>query len=73
MKTIRISAHTHRAIAEESIMPFRSNGFRQADGTWLIQLADDTYEGLLEHQLSGETIEDTILRVIYTHRGTRPN
>ena len=55
MKTVRISDAAHRAIAEAAVLPFRSAGRQLADGDWLVELADDTYERIQEHRLPGET------------------
>ena len=55
MKTIRIGDAAHRAIAEAAVLPFRSTGRQLADGDWLVEPADDTYERTQEHRLPGET------------------
>ncbi|MBK8909468.1 MAG: hypothetical protein IPM60_16820 [Rhodospirillales bacterium] len=65
MKRIRISDSTYRAIAEAALLPFRSTGKRQPDGTWLVPIEDDTYERLRSHRLPGETDDDTIARMIH--------
>ena len=44
MKMIKVSDATYQAIVEEATLPFRSTGTRQADGTWLVPIADDTWE-----------------------------
>ena len=72
MKTVKISKAAHRAIAEAAVLPFRSTGRRLADGDWLIELEDDTYERIQEHRLPGETDDDAILRALHVHSG-RPN
>jgi hypothetical protein len=73
MKTIKVSTATYRAIAEEAILPFRSTATRQPDGTWLVPVADDTWEALRKERLPGESDDDTVMRVIRRHRGQKPN
>lgn len=41
MKTIIVSDATYRAIAAEAILPC-GTGTRQANGTWLVPIEDDT-------------------------------
>jgi hypothetical protein len=69
MKRIRISEATYRMIAEAAVLPFRSTGQRQPDGTWLVPLEDDTYERLRQHRQPGETDDDVIIRIIQTYQG----
>ncbi len=73
MKTIHVSDATYRAIAEAAILPFRSTATRQADGSWLVPVGDDTWEALQKERLPGETDDDTVLRIIRRHRGQKPN
>lgn len=73
MKTIRVSDATYRAIAEAAILPFYSTGTRDADGNWLVPIADDTWEQLREHKLPGESDDDTVMRVIRRNRGQKPS
>ncbi len=42
-------------LTEAAVLPFRSAGRQLADGDWLVELADDTYERIQEHRLPGET------------------
>jgi hypothetical protein len=73
MKTIHVSDATYRAIAEEAILPFRSTATRQADGSWLVPIADDTWDALQKKRLPDESDDDTVLRIIRRHRGQKPN
>jgi hypothetical protein len=66
MKRIRISEATYRMIAEAAVLPFRSTGQRQPDGTWLVPVQDDTYERLQQHRQPGETEDDAITGIIHT-------
>jgi predicted CopG family antitoxin len=72
-KTIRVSDATYRAIAEEAILPFRSTATQQADGSWLVPIADDTWDALQKERLPDESDDDTVLRIIRRHRGQKPN
>ncbi len=73
MKTIRVSDTTYRAIAEEAIMPFRSTGQRQPDGTWLVPVGDDTWAALQAERIPGERDDDAVMRLIRRHRGQKPH
>ena len=73
MKTIVMSDATYRALAEFAILPFRSTGTRQTDGTWLVPIEDDTWEELRRQQLPSESDDDTIVRLIRRHRGQKPS
>lgn len=72
-RTITVSDATYRAIAEEAILPFRSTATRQQDGSWLVPIADDTWERLQQHRLPGETDDDVVMRLISQYRGHKPN
>jgi hypothetical protein len=71
MKTIKVSDATYRAIVEEATLPFHSTGTRQSDGTWLVPIADDTWERLRRQQLPGETDDNTVMRIVRRHRGQK--
>jgi len=73
MKMIKVSDATYRAIAEETIAPFHSTGTREPDGSWLVPLADDTWERLQMVRHKGESDDDTIMRIIRQRRGQKPN
>ena len=73
MKTINVSDATYRAIAEEAILPFRSTAARQADGSWRVPIADDTWDALQKERLPDESDDDAVLRLIRRHRGQKPN
>lgn len=72
-RTITLSDATYRAIAEEAILPFRSTATRQQDGSWLVPIADDTWERLQQHRLPGESDDDVVMRLISQYRGHKPN
>jgi hypothetical protein len=73
MKTIRLTEATYNALAAAAILPFRSTAERQADGTWLVPIEDDTYERLEEHRLPGESDDDTVIRMLRVYHGQRPS
>jgi len=73
MKTIKVSDATYRAIADEAILPFRSTATREPDGSWLVPVADDTWEALQRERLAGESDDDTVIRLIRRHQGRAPN
>jgi hypothetical protein len=73
MKTLKVSDATYRAIADAAILPFRSTGTRDANGNWLVPISDDTWERIREHQLPGESDDDTVMRVIHCYRGRKPD
>jgi hypothetical protein len=73
MKSIIVSDATDRAVAEEAILPFRSTATRQADGSWLVPIEDDTWEALQCQRLPGESDDDAVMRIIRRHRGQKPD
>lgn len=73
MKTINVSDATYRAIAEEAILPFRSTAIRQADGSWLVPIADDTWDALQKDRLPNDIDDGAVMRIIRRHRGQKPN
>jgi hypothetical protein len=73
MPSVRITEETMRMIRSAAIYDFRQTGQRQADGTWLIVIDDQVAARLSEAGLPGETVDDTIQRIIRQHRGTRPS
>lgn len=73
MKTINVSDATYRAIAEEAILPFRSTATRQANGNWLVPIADDTWDALQKERLPDESDDEAVMRIIRRHRGQKPN
>ena len=60
---VNITAEAEAAIRAKAELPFRNNGERLADGTWDIPISITTFEGLIEVQLPGETLSDTIVRI----------
>jgi hypothetical protein len=73
MKTIKVSGATHRAVVDAAILPFRSTGQRQPDGTWLVPIEDDTWEALERQRLPGESDDDAIQRLIRRNHGQLPH
>ena len=70
MKTIVLSDATYRAIASLAVLPFQSTAERQAEGSWLVPIDDETYERIQTHRLAGESDDDTIQRLIHVYRGS---
>ncbi|MCB1502173.1 MAG: hypothetical protein KDK07_20715 [Bauldia sp.] len=73
MKTIRVTEATYHAIAAAATFPFQSTGERQADGTWLVPIEDETFERLDAHRLPSESDEDVVLRMLRAYLGRKPN
>jgi hypothetical protein len=73
MPSIRITEETMRMIRSTAIYDFRQTGQRQDDGTWLIAIGDEVAARLSEAARPGETVDDTVQRIIRQHRGARPN
>lgn len=72
-KAIRINDATYRALASIAILPFRSTGVRQNDGTWLVPVEEDTWERIEDQRLAGESDDDTVARLIRQYQGRRPS
>jgi hypothetical protein len=73
MKLIRVSDTTYRMVAELAILPFRSTGTRQPDGTWLVPIGEDVWGHLEAHRLPGESDDDVVTRLIRAARGQKPS
>jgi hypothetical protein len=73
MPLIRMTDAPYTALARLAIGTFRQTGQRQADGTWLVPIEQDTWDALQATRLPGETDEDVIQRVIHHHLGRRPS
>jgi hypothetical protein len=73
MPLIRMTDATYTALARLAIGTFRPTGTRQADGTWLVPIDQDTWDRIHAMRLPGETDEDVIQRVIHQHLGRRPS
>ena len=73
MPSIRITNETMRMIRGAAIYDFRQTGQRQADGTWLIEISEEVAARLSEAALPGETVDDTIQRIIRESRRARPS
>lgn len=73
MPTVRITEEPMAAIRRAAIYDFRQTGRRQADGSWLVEISDERAARLQVSAHPGETIDDTVKRIIRQHRGDRPN
>ncbi len=73
MPSFRITDETMRTIRGEAIYAFRQTGIRQRDGTWLVELSSEAAALLRDNALTGESVDDTIQRVIGLGRGDRAN
>ena len=71
MPSIRVNDATYRAIAELSILPFRSTATRQPDNTWLLPVDPDVHAAIEAKRLPGESDDDVIQRLIHQHQ-SRP-
>jgi hypothetical protein len=69
VKTLRLSDAALRSIEELAILPFRQEGTRQPDGTWLIPVEPDTWERLERHRFPGESDDDLVQRILRNYRG----
>lgn len=66
ISTIRVNVTdaTAQLIRSKAAGLFKQTGRRLKDGTWDVPLSFDTYERLQKVQLDGETMNDTIFRVV---------
>lgn len=71
--TIRVSDAMYREVAGLAILPLRSDGAHQPNGSWLVPVYEDTLEALQRKRLPGENEEDAIMRLVRRYRGQRPN
>jgi hypothetical protein len=56
-------------VAEMAILPFRSTGTRQPDGTWLVPVDEEVALRLDQERLPGESDDDVVARLIRAARG----
>lgn len=67
---VNISAEAEAAIRSKASQNFKSDAIACTDGTWDVPLQPDTIERLKAVAFEGETISDTIIRLIC---GGRPS
>lgn len=64
MPLIRITDETRQILLAKAPSTFIFSGEQQANGDWCISLEWQTAERLRNHRLAGETLSDTIARVL---------
>jgi len=73
MKTIRISDLSFRTLASAAEFAFKPKGRQLDDGSWLVPIEDEVLERLQQATFPGETIDDTIQRLVNFYHKRRPN
>jgi hypothetical protein len=71
MPRIRLRDSTYQALRALARGVFRQTAERQPDGSWLVPLADDTWDRLAAQRLPGESDDDVVARVIHVTGGGR--
>lgn len=66
MPKIEITPQCHRAIRGAAIFPFRETGVLLPNGNWRIDVDAEVFSAISRIQAVGETMSDTIERVIMT-------
>jgi hypothetical protein len=70
MPTITISSRAHDAIRRSSTTAsFNETGVQLPNGDWRVPLTSDTIDRLRQVQHAGETISDTIERILVFSTG----
>ena len=64
MPDVNITNDCLELIRSKALRGLRGNGQRMSDGTWMVHLGDDTIERIMSYRLDGESISDTIIRVL---------
>lgn len=64
MQRVVISAATYDLAVSISLLGLAGQGVKQPDGTYVIELSDETMERLDGYRLEGETTDETIFRVL---------
>lgn len=72
MPIITISHEAQLAIRGAATNPFNQTGTQRPDGSWDVPVEQDTLDRIHEAQLAGETLSDTIIRVVLT-ANRKPN
>jgi hypothetical protein len=70
MPQVIITDECHQALLKASTLPFLATGKKRANGDWQIPLEWCTIERLRRYQLQGESLSDTILRIVASHKGS---
>jgi hypothetical protein len=71
MRRIHLRDGTYQALRGLALGAFRQTAERQPDGSWLVPLADDTWDRLAAQRLPGESDDDVVARVIHLTKGGR--
>jgi hypothetical protein len=64
MREIQISREVEALLRAAAIYELKPTGRRLDNGDWIIPVDDDTLAYLEQHQFEGETLNDTILRLV---------
>lgn len=64
MQEFHITNEAYALVRSKAIKPFESTGRQLADGSWMVPLSDDVIEAVERKMLEGETISDTIIRLL---------
>jgi hypothetical protein len=65
MPQITITTHARSLLIASAIYPFEETGSnRDDDGNWVVPISEVTLNALKAEQLAGETVSDTIERIL---------
>lgn len=65
MISVYVSKETYNLVQAKAILPFQpSHGIRYDDGSWSFALQEETVGRLQGLALKGETLSDTIFRIL---------
>lgn len=73
MKNIIVSNVTYQMIAKAALGEFKGKARQTPSGMWIMPLEDDTFAAIKERVIAGETLDDTIQRIIMVGDGAAVN
>lgn len=73
LRTLTISDEAARLIRSIGYDNFQSSGQRLPDGNWSVPFDDEVIQHVDDQKLPGETVSDTIIRLIRLNTGVKPS
>jgi hypothetical protein len=69
MIEVHISEECYQLVQVKALLPFKHEGRPSKNGGRIIPLQEETVERLSKHQMAGETLSETIFRILSFNKG----
>lgn len=69
MPTVTITKQCHDLIRANAELAFRNTSTRLPSGNFSIPLSQDVYDRVIKYKLDGESISDSLIRILSTQKG----